>query len=177
MPLADNDVKCELSYAYLHAVAAKAGCECQVAGRLSDHLGIDARLHVNENFGPEAVIRFTLDVQLKATSTPLQPVLDRYSFSLPIEHYDKLRFTSRESPLLLVVLQLPAEPEQWLKCTPRALTLKKCAYWVSLYGAPPSANVTAQTVYLPRKNLFTVDGLRALLARFARRERMAYDPG
>ena len=28
-PLSDNDVKSELSYAYLHAVAGRAGCECR----------------------------------------------------------------------------------------------------------------------------------------------------
>jgi hypothetical protein len=53
MPLHDNDIKSELSYAYLHAVASRAGCECQVAGRHSDNQGIDAVVIGSGDFGPE----------------------------------------------------------------------------------------------------------------------------
>jgi hypothetical protein len=47
MPLADNDIKSELCYAYLHAVASRVGCECQESRRYSDGMGVDARLFVN----------------------------------------------------------------------------------------------------------------------------------
>ena len=40
MPLTENDVKAELSYAYLHAVAARAGFGCEVANRHSDNVGV-----------------------------------------------------------------------------------------------------------------------------------------
>ncbi len=106
MPLAANEIECELSYAYLHAVATKAGCECQVTLRHSDGMGVDARLFVDEEFGPGAVqCRFTVEVQLKATSAALKVAHGRFSFRLRKEHYDKLRRTDIESPLLLIVLQ------------------------------------------------------------------------
>ena len=175
MALATNDIESELSYAYLHAVATRTGCECQVTGRHSDGMGVDARLFVDDDFGPAAVqSRFTVELQLKATSTPLSLNRGWYSYRLRREHYDKLRRTDIESPLILVVLQLPAEPDDWLRCTPQALTLKRCAYWVSLYEAQASENEVYQTVYLPRSNPFSVVSLRALLARFARRERISY---
>jgi hypothetical protein len=167
MPLPDNEIKCELSYAYLHAIAARAGCECQEGRRHSDNQGVDARLFVNERFGAaSSLVRFTVEIQLKATSTPLTRVGNRLSFSLTVEHYDKPRMTEVESPLLLVVLELPPDAGDWLRCSPQALTIKRCAYWVSLRGAPASANDAYQTVYLPRENRFTVPGLRELLARF-----------
>ncbi len=72
MSLATNDIESELSYAYLHAIAAKAGCECQVTLRHSDGQGVDARLFVDEDFGPGTLqSRFTVEVQLKATSSTL----------------------------------------------------------------------------------------------------------
>jgi hypothetical protein len=176
MALRENDIKSELSYASLHAVASRSGCECQVTGRHSDGMGVDARLHVRERFGPPAthLNRFTLEVQLKATSQPL-PVVDGHcSFVLKKDQYDKLRDAGGESLLLLVVLVLPADPADWLTCSPEALTLRRCAFWVSLLGAPDTASTAGQTVYLPQANLFSVEGLRALLARVARRETITY---
>jgi hypothetical protein len=56
------------------------------------------------------------------------------------------------------------------------LTLKKCAHWVSLYGAAPSSNQNTQRVFLPKKNHFSVQALQELLRRFAREEVIPYDP-
>ena len=53
MSLSENDIKSELSYASLHAIAARAGCECQVSQRHSDNRGI-ARLYRR---GPEICAR------------------------------------------------------------------------------------------------------------------------
>jgi Domain of unknown function (DUF4365) len=175
MPLSDNDVKSELSYAYLHAVAARAGCACEVALRHSNGMGVDARLVIKGDFAPSpALTRFDLAIQLKATSQPLAVVEGRYAFRLAVEEYDKLRDITSESALLLVVLQLPDDPVEWLICSPEALTLKRCAHWVSLFGGPASANTTSQTVYLPQANLFSAEALRQLLIRLARKERIPY---
>ena len=177
MALGDNDIKSELSYAWLHAVASRVGCECQVSHRHSDGMGVDARLFVDEIFAPPpSLVRFAVEIQLKATSEPLVLTGNTFSYRLTVEHYDKLRLTEIECPLLLVVLQLPENPTDWLKCSPRALTLKRCAHWVSLYGAPGSENEKYQTVCLPRENRFTPEALRSLLERFCRRERIAYVP-
>jgi hypothetical protein len=176
MPLADNDIKSELSYAYLHAVASRAGCECVPAGRHSDNQSIDAQVIGYGDFGSDALTRVTILFQLKATSQPLQESKGNLSFDLDVGQYDKLRTTTSDCPILLVVLRLPPQPEEWLKCSPQSLTLKKCAYWVSLYGAAPSSNKTTQRVFLPKPNRFTVQALEGLLRRFAREEVIPYDP-
>ncbi|MBL8252698.1 MAG: DUF4365 domain-containing protein, partial [Candidatus Competibacter sp.] len=62
------------------------------------------------------------------------------------------------------------DPDQWLHHAEDALTLRRCAYWVSLRGAEPSDNQTAQTVYLPRTQRFDPDGLQILMARLSRNE-------
>jgi hypothetical protein len=175
MPLHDNDIKSELSYAYLHAVASRAGCECQVAGRHSDNQGIDAVVIGSGDFGPDALTRVTILFQLKATSQRPEERQGRLVYDLDIGQYEKLRTTTSDCPFLLLLLQLPPQPGDWLKCSPQMLTLKKCAHWVSLYGAAPSSNQTTQRVFLPKKNHFSVQALQQLLQRFASEEDIPYD--
>jgi hypothetical protein len=176
MPLADNDIKSELSYAYLHAMAARAGCECKHAGRHSDNQGIDAELVCYRDFGPDTLSRVTILLQLKATSQKLDENRGRLAFDLDVGQYEKIRTTTSDCPILLLVLQLPPLPAEWLKCSAKALSMKKCAYWVSLHGAPASGNKTTQRVFLPKRNRFSVPALQALLQRFAKEEVISYDP-
>ncbi len=175
MALSDNDVKSELSYAYLHAVAARAALSCEVTSRHSDAAGVDAVLRARGLPRPPArYSELTVEVQLKATSEPLAEQGGRHSFWLKREHYDKLRSTVVRPPRILVVLLLPANPQDWLTVTEAELVARRCAYWVSLFGAPPSANTSGQTVYLPRANLFTVEALRGLVEKLAREEDIPY---
>ena len=48
MLLTENNIKAELSYAYLHAVASRAGCEAVVSGRHRDSAGVDQAVAIIE---------------------------------------------------------------------------------------------------------------------------------
>jgi hypothetical protein len=169
MLLTQQNIESELSYAYLHAVASRAGFECTVAGRHSDGAGIDAVLRVKELFGEGSFLTsFTIDVQLKATIAEPSLHNGQYSFPLDVEHYDKLRSTSHAAVLLLVVLFLPADTGEWLTHSEDQLIARRCSYWVSLRGAPPSANTERQTIYIPKVNCLSVDALRSLAAQISR---------
>ena len=112
---------------------------------------------------------FSIDVQLKATSGDPHPdEHDRFPFRLELDHYDKLRHTGRQTALLLVVLFLPPDKAQWLVHSADCLISRRCAYWVSLRVRTESINQTSQTVYLPLANLFSVEGLRAVMTRVSR---------
>src|SRR3954452_9239289 len=50
-------------------------------------------------------------------------------------------------------------PEEWLHISEEALIARRCAYWVSLRGASASPNRESQTVYIPRPNLLSAQGL------------------
>lgn len=168
MLLTENNIKAELSYAYIHAVAARAGFGCRDGDRHDDGAGVDAFVRVKERLSPDAVITdFLAEVQLKATSEPPAAQGDRFSFFLKRDHYDKPR--GAENPLrrFLVVLFLPPVQAEWLDHTADQLLLRRCAYWCSLKGAGATANKSGQTVYLPRANVFSVDGLRGLMTRVA----------
>jgi hypothetical protein len=114
---------------------------------------------------------------LKATSD--KAVLDergRFSYSLRLDHYNKLRDPERHSALVLVVLFLPQDPDHWLVHTADGLLARRCAYWVGLRGAAETPNRTSQTVYVPSENLFSIEGLRTVLTRASRGDLIDYEP-
>ena len=75
MLLSENNIKAELSYAYVHAVASRSGCEAVVSGRHRDSAGVDAVISAKDRFTSDSVFTdFSIDVQLKATSG--EPAID-----------------------------------------------------------------------------------------------------
>lgn len=153
-PLTDENIESELSYAFLHAVASRAGVACDVAGRHEDNAGVDAKL-VGWGPFPAGGYREEVDlkVQLKATIKKPAEVNGTFAYSLAgIARYDALRSQALSTPRILVVLFLPENASEWIAHTDESLSLRKCAYWVSLRGAKESGNKTAHTV-LWRDNL------------------------
>jgi hypothetical protein len=177
MILTSNNIKAELSYAYLHAVASRGGFECVVAGRHSDGAGVDAVVRAKERFLPQSIYTdFTIEIQLKATSAETSiDNRNRYSFPLILDHYDKLRDDGIQAQRLLVVLFLPEDDSQWLCHSAERLVAQRCAHWVSLWGAPTSVNERSQTVYIPRANLFSVESLRSVMVRASLGEKIPYE--
>ncbi len=176
--LSQQDIEEQLSYAYLHAVASKAGVGCQTTGRSFDNAGIDVMLNTCRDFGSDAKLTdLTIHVQLKATTKqPTQNKEGKLSYFLPkIEQYNALRRETCLPPILLVVMFLPENNEEWLKHTKEELILKRCAYWVSLMGAPESTNTSGQTIYLPMYQVFDPEGLMRLFSRIAKQEELHYE--
>jgi Domain of unknown function (DUF4365) len=157
-----------------HAVAARAGCSCVASDRHSDGAGVDATIRAKERFAPDSILtQFSIDIQMKATSS--EPTIDeagRHRFELTIKHYDKLRDLETAAPIILVVLFLPSSPDNWLNHSEDGLVSRRCAYWVSLRGAPESSNRATKTIAIPQTNVFSSDGLRTILTRVSRGEDM-----
>ena len=176
-PPANTDIESELSYAYLHAVASHAGMACKCATRLADNNGIDADL---VGWGPFPnggyLTEVDLKIQLKATiknpaddGTYLSYWLDKLS------RYDDLRAETVSIPRLLVVLFLPEDREDWIEHSSEALTLKKCAYWVSLRGAPDSQNESGVTIKIPKEQAFSTSSLQNIASRLSRHDFPRYE--
>jgi hypothetical protein len=60
---------------------------------------------------------------------------------------------------ILVVLFLPEDPDEWLRCSADELIIKKAAYWINLYGAPSVDTSTGTTIYIPISNILTPESL------------------
>ena len=169
-----NDIQSELSHAYLHAVASKIGASCRKGDRHEDNRGIDAVILYSPNNPDAEDVR--LDVQLKSKKQAPKVVKNGFiSYSLQgINRYNDLRLIRDSVPRILVVLFLPENEEEWLEVNEDALMLRKCAYWVSLRGAPASNNENAETVYIPSNQLLTPAALLELLDKLSRMEKLNY---
>jgi hypothetical protein len=175
--LTDQNIEAELSYAYLHAVAARGGFACTYSDRHLDGAGVDAiiyedgrRLSANSR-----LTSFEVHIQLKATFKVPVEQEGKFSYSLTVPRYDRLRTPKVNSARFLVVLYLPSEATEWLNHSEDGLITKRCAYWVSLRNAPDSANPKHQTIYIPRSQMLTVDSLTSIMAAASRQEEINYD--
>ena len=176
-PLSLQNIESELSYAYIHAVAAHSGVGCKIGTRHDDNAGVDAIL---TGWGPFEnggyLQEVEINVQLKATIKPTSLSPQGYSYSLKgIHQYNDLRAEAISTPRILVVLFLPNDKKTWLEHSEDALMLRNCAYWVSLRGAGESNNDTSQTVYLPQTQFFDPTGLTKLMSRLSRRDIPLYE--
>jgi hypothetical protein len=170
------ETESELSYAYLHAVAAQAGMSCEVSGRHADKMGSDAIVRAVEQFAADSLLTdLALDVQLKATIGNPATKDGKISYFLNgVERYNKLRKETVAPPRILLVLFLPSDRTEWLKWSEDELAMRKCAWWVSLRGAAATENDSGQTVYLPENQLFHPEGLRDIMTRLSRQEELSY---
>jgi hypothetical protein len=168
MPLPENQLKEELSYAYIHTIAARAGFSCDHPRR--DFQSMDIQVNSEGQACEDAVVfQAHLGLQLKATSGEF-PENDTISYSLPIKNYNDLRRLNA-IPRLLVLFCMPPNADLWVQHDiGEHLITRRCAYYLNLYGLPEVTNETARTVQIPKQNVLTVDALKTLMAQASRLE-------
>jgi hypothetical protein len=175
MSLQENDIKEELSYAYVHAVASRCGFAVERPKRDND--SVDIQISGKGQLTPESkILSPSLHLQLKATSPPAKrkskPANGNntdglYPFELSIKNYNDLR-GNRQTPRLLVVLFLPSNVDRWLSHTEEGLVTRRCAYWCSLRDLPDVENENSKTVYVPKANILNCETLRSLMIRISK---------
>lgn len=159
-----TDQQEQLSLAALFATCAKAGFAFTQSGRIEDNWGWDARVSVLEKILPDSIYTdFSLRFQLKSTRQALTHANGRYSFPLDVPHYNRLRRAGdSDTPIYLATYHLPPGPAEWCEASSERMVLRRCLRWVSLRGAPPTANTDSVTIYVPEENVLTPDALRML---------------
>ncbi len=153
--LTDNQRKAEMSYAYVSALAARAGYTLQ-RGPDPDTDSVDATIRSGS---PN---RDVIDLQLKTTAVPDEKS-DGLHFRLKRKNYNDM-VMPRTVPLLLVVLELPSNESEWMDCTPERLIIRKCGWWLSLAGRD-CVDAESRTVVIPRSQRIGSSGLAPLFAR------------
>lgn len=165
--LSENDIKEELSYAYVHAVASYAGFSCEPIRKDRDSVDANVRakgwLDESSKFASPA-----LDLQLKATCEPTV-VNGRIVFDLKMKNYDELRQRT-QTPRLLVVLALPDARQEWLRFEPEQLIARRCCYWHSLIDEPDVENQSTRRIKIDQRQVFSPQALRRLLVKASRFE-------
>jgi len=174
--LSSLDIESELSYVYLNAVASLAGMSCKLGSRHDDNRGIDAMvtawLSPSE---PAALTEVSFNVQLKATvTTPADDGSHLSYFLKEVSRYNDLRAATIAVPRILVVLFLPSEATDWLAHSVDDLVMRRCAYWVTLRGAPEVMTMSGTTVKLPKAQVLSPEGITALAECLSRRGHASY---
>jgi len=156
-----------LSRAYVAAIAARCGMSW--SSPRPDY-GIDQTLNDIVAYGDyRAESGFKIDVQAKS-ATRAHLTATHVKHDLERRAYDILRETAVGTPRILVVLVLPKDESLWVAQTEQELTLRHCAYWISLRGVAPSTNRRSVRVEVPRANVFSANTLQELMRRVKRGE-------
>lgn len=150
----------EISKAYVHAVAAR--CGFVIATWSQDQGCVDSTIGSAGTLGKGLLEDPKLDIQIKATARSAVEHETHLAVQLQRSHYDKLRTAQRSIPIVLVVLLLPENETDRIAHSADALILRRCAYWVSLRGAPPITG-DSKLVHVPKTNLFSPQQLQAML--------------
>jgi hypothetical protein len=128
--------------------------------------GCDITLHRIRRFG-NALLEWTfqVDLQIKSTTRPSLRA-DLVQYDLDIRNYDWLRESSAYYPRVLAVLVMPDDQAKWLDVSEEQLVLRGCMYWTSLKGMPATSNKRTIRVELPRRNVFSLNGLEDMMRQF-----------
>lgn len=166
--LTENQVKEQLSVAYVNAVAAVCNFACEFTRIDID--SVDVSITCNGYLASDSIIRSPeIKIQLKATEHLVLNASREYSFVLPIKNYNDLRAMTL-TPRLLVVLHLPPSRQDWLLHSETDLVLRNCAFWSNLQGKPDVPNTSNITVHLPSSNVFSPNILKQLMVKVSRQE-------
>jgi hypothetical protein len=153
--------ECKQSYslAFTHAIAAAA--RCTISDLRSDVERVDYT--VRQVARHRRYSSAQVDVQMKCTE---QHVLrdDGVYWRLSREHYDDLRDPDRYNKVILVVLLVPPNVQEWLVMEPDHMVLHGAAYWTCIQDQPAIPG-SSKTVVLPRTNAYNVDQLLRILQR------------
>ncbi|MDR2117151.1 MAG: DUF4365 domain-containing protein [Planctomycetaceae bacterium] len=165
-----NKIQSNLSFSYLHAVVSRAGGICEQTNRDADNMGIDARLTFS---GKKKIKIIDINVQLKSIRQKPIIVDNKIHYSLTAKQFDK--YTQKSTtPFLFILFHVPDNPKDWLSLSENELILKKCSYWTSLTGAPPCEG-NSTTIFIPTKNLFSVEQLQTLINKLSEEKELRYE--
>ena len=155
----------DLSISYLRAVAAKAQIEFELRRR--DVFSKDVNLSKRITLGDLDFVS-ELNIQLKSTNSKSQysESKEEITYALNAKNYNDL-CKNTTTPIILCLLILPEDKEEWVTQTTEELIMKRCMYWLSLKGYVPTANQSTCSVKIPKTNIVSADSLNEILIRIA----------
>lgn len=150
----------QFSRAYVRAIAAASGYSVYEPN--VDHESVD----IGISSGALGLFRSPrLELQVKCSASVISG--NKIAFELKRKNYDDLRHTNLLVPRILVVVIVPDDIAEWTEHTEEGLILRRCGYWVSLFGLPEVDNKRSVTVYLPRQQRFDSLKLHQMMSAIA----------
>jgi hypothetical protein len=127
-----------------------------------DHTGVDFTIDFP---GTRGTARFPkIEAQVKSWSSP-KGTDAHWHYPMDVNHYNNLAGGGFSVPRYLFLVVVPADVREFAHVDETSMRLSHCGYWASLYDLPELDPATQQhvTVHVPKRNVLTVNGLRALL--------------
>lgn len=155
--MTEEQQKEQFSIAYVRAVAAAA--QVNIYKPEVDDDSVDIGFAVRSVVGRPQPPR--LEAQLKCTAVADSDE-QNFRLELKVKNYHDLR-GEHYVPRVLIVVIVPAAPQDFLTQDHESLALHRCGYWLSLRAMPETKNTAKVTVAIPRGQMFTVEALKQLL--------------
>lgn len=151
--MSPNFIQEQLSLAYVRAVVFRHGYNLSRL-EVDDH-GIDGTIvaypgkrHIGN--------RNKIDFQLKST-TLYDLRASNLIYDLRVDDYNVL--IENSPPQVLILFAMPGNDHLWLSQSHDEMSLRKCAYWVSLMGMARSGSSSTVRVSIPMSNMLDHNGL------------------
>ena len=139
------------SRAWVIAAAAAADFTYEIVA--DDERGVDMTVHSHDH---------TLDFQLKATSRP-EVRDDCLLHDLDVRTYNLLRSSQRSGYGVLAVVVVGDDPASWHVMDHDGTNLSRSAYYLPLFGMPPTSNEATIRLRVPLGNLLTACAMQMLM--------------
>lgn len=163
MSLTTQHIEEDLSKAYVMAIGAKAGYSVEL-DRPHDYT-VDGTFHEIVVIGNKREESgYSIDFQLKAsTRCIVEEEFVKYDFDADTYNYIARRINRKNStPLILLLLVLPENANEWLNISEDSLILKKACYWYKTGKSDFTENKNSTRISIPRKQLFSPNSLKTL---------------
>lgn len=159
----------DLSVSYISALCAYSGITYDTIRHDEDStdgiLKKEIKLENNQRYQAQ------LRVQLKSTYSSFQYKEDdnKITYRLRAKNYNDLCAHST-TPIILCLLILPSDENEWIKWSEKELLLRGRMYWKSLSHEPESTNKDSISISIDKTNVVNNSTLCEILHRIAREE-------
>lgn len=161
--MTEEQIKEAISRHFVHLIASRRGFKC---GDINPDHGVDLAVRRAVPHSQNGRTRYLddgrcVDVQLKSTTeSQLEHTNEFIKYDLEAKSYNDLVYRKNNgaiTPLILVLLVLPDDPNNWLTVTDHQLVVRRSALWYRPpYGTPQTANTRTILIEIPAGNVVTL---------------------
>lgn len=157
----------DISINYISVLCAYADVAYEIIRHDDD--STDGILRKTIELGNNQKFISELRIQLKCTSSVSQYIDngDTITYKLKVKNYNDL-CTPSTTPIILGLLILPPEKNEWVKWSPEELLIKGCMYWNEFSNNTSSKNTGTINVKFDKKNVVNSETLCDMLEKIAR---------
>lgn len=160
------------SYAYIYALASQAGFTFNQEPKGIDNIGIDISIKDPRRAFEMPPCQFTAQVKC-VRKTKLINKKDVFYYGIKKKYYDILTKSQPYNTILLFIVVVPDDTEDWIDLDEFSIIIKHNCYWFCFQGLPPSTHShedSKENIKLLDANLLTPKSFPILMQKIAEGE-------